>query len=130
MKYLLTIYLDESGGKDASPEDERRTMEEYGAFTQRLTESGALLAGEGLQPVATATTVRVRDGDRVVSDGPFAETKEQLGGFYLVDCANLDEAIDWAAGIPGAKTGSIEVRPVMNYDAPPGERRSAEAQTA
>ena len=75
-----------------------------------------LLGGEGLQPSSAATTVRVRDGERVLTDGPFAETKEQLGGFYLLDCDNLDEAIDWAAKIPGAGHGSVEVRPVMNYE--------------
>jgi hypothetical protein len=116
MKYLLAIYVDESSWEGLSPDDMRRTTEEYGAFTQQVTEAGAILGGDALQPVATATTVRVRDGERIVSDGPFAETKEQLGGFYLLDCANLDEAIGWAEKIPGARTGSIEIRPVMVYD--------------
>ena len=75
-----------------------------------------ILGGEGLEPSSSATTVRVRDGERVLSDGPFAETKEQLGGFYLLECDSLDEAIGWAAKIPGAATGSVEVRPVMNYE--------------
>ena len=118
MKYLLAIYVDESSWEGLSPDDMRQTTEEYGAFTQEVTEAGAYLGGEGLQPVATATTVRVHDGERVVSDGPFAETKEQLGGFYLLDCANLDEAIGWAEKIPGARSGSVEVRPVMVYDEP------------
>jgi hypothetical protein len=117
MRYLLTIYGDETGFSDAPPEALKAMLDEYGAFTQEVSESGAMVAGEGLEPTNTATTVRVRDGERVVTDGPFAETKEQLGGFYLLECANLDEAIGWAAKIPGAKAGSIEVRPVMNYDA-------------
>jgi hypothetical protein len=90
-----------------------------------------ILGGEGLEPTSSATTVRVRDGERVLSDGPFAETKEQLGGFYLLECASLDEAIDWAAKIPGASTGSVEVRPVMNYEGAGSEdaQRSAAAQS-
>ena len=115
MKYLLTIYGDQSAWSDASPEDVDAMMKEYGEFGQAVNESGAFIAGEGLQPVSTATTVRVPNGERLVTDGPFAETKEQLGGFYLLECKDLDEAIDWAARIPGAKTGCIEVRPVMNY---------------
>ena len=76
-----------------------------------------MLGGEGLQPVATATTLRVRDDERMLTDGPYAETKEQLGGYYLLDCKDLDEALNWAAQIPEAKTGAVEVRPVMDYDA-------------
>ena len=92
-------------------------MDAYGAFGQEIEDSGVYVAGEGLQPTATATTVRVRDGERLVTDGPFAETREQLGGFYLLECKDLDEAIGWAAKIPGAQVGSIEVRPVMDYEA-------------
>jgi hypothetical protein len=127
MKYLLSIYLDETRSEGLSQEDVQHTMEEYGAFGQQVTEAGAMLGGEGLQPTATATTVRVRDGERVVSDGPFAETKEQLAGFYLLDCANLDEAIGWAEKIPGARTGSIEVRPVMIYEGNPDDQHAAAA---
>jgi hypothetical protein len=76
-----------------------------------------LLGGEGLQPTSTATTVRVRDGEALTTDGPFAETREQLGGYYLLDCKDLDDAISWAAKIPGAADGSVEVRPVMDYEA-------------
>ena len=110
------------GGRSAgnsgtiSPQDGAKIMERYGAFGQEVEGAGAFVAGEGLQPTATATTVRVRDGERVVTDGPFAETKEQLGGFYLLECGSLDEAIEWASKIPGAATGSVEVRPVMNYE--------------
>jgi hypothetical protein len=88
---------------------------DYGVFTQSIIQSGHFKAGDGLQPTTTATTVRVRDGKILATDGPFAETREQLGGYYLVDARDLDEAIGIAARIPGAKAGSIEVRPVMIY---------------
>ena len=116
MKYLLSIYTDESSWGSSTPEEIQETMDAYYAFGREAEERGAYLAGEGLQPTSTATTVRVRDGERLITDGPFAETKEQLGGFYLLDCKDLDEAIEFAAKIPGAKSGSIEVRPVMNYE--------------
>jgi hypothetical protein len=93
-----------------------------------MTEKGVLLAGEGLYPTPTATTVRVRDGERAVTDGPFAETKEQLGGFFVLDCNDLDEAIDWAAKIPGAQIGSVEVRPVMVFDEAGNRVEEATAQ--
>jgi len=88
----------------------------YGALTQEMEQKGVLVAGDGLYPTATATTVRVRDGERDVTDGPFAETKEQLGGFYVLDVKDLDEAIEWAAKIPGSQVGSVEIRPVMVFD--------------
>ena len=91
-------------------------MGAYFAFTQGVRESGHMQAGEALQSTATATTVRVRDGQTMTTDGPFAETKEQLGGFYLVECSDLDEAIGIAAKIPGAAHGSIEVRPLMEFE--------------
>jgi hypothetical protein len=116
MKYALTIYVDEGQRDAASEEDRNATAQAYGALTQEMQEKGVLLAGEGLYPTPTATTVRVRDGERSVTDGPFAETKEQLGGFYVLDCKNLDEAIEWAAKIPGSHQGSVEVRPVMVFD--------------
>ena len=117
MKYLLTIYGDETGWDDMPPEEGRQVMAAYEQFTREITEAGAMLGGEGLQRSSTATTVRVRDGERLLTDGPFAETKEQLGGFYLLDCKDLDEAISWAAKIPGAQHGKVEVRPVMEYEA-------------
>jgi hypothetical protein len=117
VKYLLTIYTDESRWADASPEDGARLMAAYEAFGREVTEAGAFLSGEGLQPTATATTVRVRDGERILTDGPFAETREQLGGYYLLDCPDLDTAIGWAAKIPDAANGAVEVRPVMDYEA-------------
>ena len=88
----------------------------YDAFWQEASKSGVILAGEALEGPDTATAVQVRNGERLVTDGPFAETKEQLGGFYLVECKDLDEAIEWAAKIPGAQNGTIEVRPVVNFE--------------
>jgi len=113
MQYLLLIYGPESEAEDFSPE----TMEAYNAFWEHVSKRGALKAGEALHPVSTATTVRVRDGQTVTTDGPFAETKEILGGFYVVDVADLDEALGYAAMIPGAKTGSVEVRPIVDFAA-------------
>ncbi len=129
MKYLCTIYGEESQWSDVTPEQMSEVMAAYGAFGEEA--AGVILGGEGLEPTSAATTVRVRDGERVLSDGPFAETKEQLGGFYLLECGSLDEAIDWAAKIPGASTGSVEVRPVMNYEGAGSEdaQRSAAAQS-
>ena len=116
MKYLLALIGDESRYLDVTPEQRQEGMKEWDAFTKDLTDAGSFVAGEGLQPSATATTVRIGDGDeRVVTDGPFAETKEQLGGFYLLDCKDLDEAIAYAAKIPGAQSGCIEVRPVRVF---------------
>jgi hypothetical protein len=112
MRYLLMICTDEQAGLAASPEEAQESMAGYLAFGEEMTKKGVLVGGERLRPTTDATTVRVRDGEIVTSDGPFAETKEQLGGYYMVDCQNLDEAIAVAAKIPGARVGSIEVRPV------------------
>jgi hypothetical protein len=116
MKYALTIYGDEHAAESATPEEMQGVSQAYGQLTQEMQDKGVYVAGEGLYPTQTATTVRVRGDDRTVTDGPFAETKEQLGGFYLVDCKDLDEAIEWAAKIPGAQNGSVEIRPVMVFD--------------
>ncbi len=131
MKYLCTIYGDESQWGEVTPEQSAEVMAAYGAFGEAAEKAGVMLGGEGLEPTSAATTVRVRDGERLLSDGPFAETKEQLGGYYLLECGSLDEAIEWAAKIPGAASGSVEVRPVMNYEAAGGEdaRQSAAAQS-
>ncbi|HTJ41169.1 MAG TPA: YciI family protein [Kofleriaceae bacterium] len=118
MQYLLMIYDDEKIWETMGEGDRGKMHQEYGAFTQELKKSGKFVAGDALQPVRTATTVRVRGGKTTTTDGPFAETKEQLGGYYLVECANLDEATAIAAKIPSAKIGSIEVRPIMKYDMP------------
>jgi hypothetical protein len=116
MQYLLMIYRSEAeyGKIDAATRQEMTA--EYGAFTQSIIQSGNFKAGDGLQPTTTATTVRVRDGKTLTTDGPFAETREQLGGYYLVEAKDLDAAVAIAARIPGAKTGSIEVRPIMVYN--------------
>jgi hypothetical protein len=112
MQYLLLIYQNEAE-YDARPQAEvAQTMTEYGTFTQGIVQSGHFKAGERLRPVSTATTVRVRNGKTMTTDGPFAETREQLGGFYIVEAKNLDEASAIAAKIPGARSGSIEVRPI------------------
>jgi hypothetical protein len=116
MKYAFTIYGDESQRESATPEQQLEMSQAYGALTQEMQDKGVFVAGEGLYPTQTATTVRVRESDRDVTDGPFAETKEQLGGFYILDVKDLDEAIEWAAKIPGSQFGSVEIRPVMVFD--------------
>ena len=125
MKYLLAIYDDQSASNDVTPDQIAEVMTAYEAYDRAVTEAGVFLGGEGLQPAATATTVRVRDGERLLTDGPFAETREQLGGYYLLDVPDLDTAIDWAARIPGAASGCVEVRPVINYEAVGAERPDA-----
>lgn len=116
MKYLLMIYTDERQDAQRTPEQQEANMGEYFAFTNEIREAGVMLGGEALHPTTTATTVRVRNGQTASTDGPFAETKEQLGGYYFLECENLDEAIKWAAKIPGAKDGSIEIRPVWEFE--------------
>ena len=115
MQYLLMIYANEAEYAKIDPSTLQKVYEEYGAFTQGIVQSGNFKAGDRLQPTTTATTVRVRDGKTLTTDGPFAETREQLGGYYLVEAKDLDTAIALAARIPGAKAGSIEIRPVMIY---------------
>ena len=116
MQYLLMIYQSEAEYGKIDAATGKKMMEEYGAFTQSIIQSGNFKAGDALQPTATATTVRVRDGKTLTTDGPFAETREQLAGYYLVEARDLDAALAMAARIPGAKTGSIEVRPIMVYN--------------
>ena len=115
MKYLLMIYCDEASDARRSKAELDQEMAAYWAFTNEVKEAGAYKAGEALHPTATATTVRVRDGKTLTTDGPFAETKEQLGGYYVVKCANLDEAIKWASKIPHAAISSVEVRPIVDF---------------
>ena len=112
MRYALLICTDESLDAARSPEEAGAMMAEYGVFWEAASSKTVLEGGERLRPTSDATTVKVRDGEVITSDGPFAETKEQMGGFYLVDCKNLDEAIEIAAMIPGARHGTIEVRPI------------------
>jgi hypothetical protein len=121
MQYILLIYGDENAW-DAVPEDERAaSMQEWFDYTQWLRDKGWYVAGEALHPTSQATTVRVRDGKTLATDGPFAETKEQLGGYYVVETANLDEAIEAAARCPGARSGamggSMEIRPIVDFEA-------------
>jgi hypothetical protein len=118
MKYLALIYDDEAAGAKASPEEQQALFNEYVAYQQWLDSAypGKKLAGDALQPTTTATTIRIRDGKKLITDGPFAETREALGGYYLFEAKDLDEAIKLAEKIPSAKTGSIEVRPVMTFD--------------
>jgi len=121
MQYMLLIYDREAGMKAASAGDREAMTKAYGEFTQSILKSGNFKAGDALQPTATATTVRVRDGKVLNTDGPFAETKEQLGGYYLIEAKDLDEAIKIAARVPSARMGSIEVRPVREL--PPDLQR-------
>jgi hypothetical protein len=118
MRYMLLIYGPDQTDMDPNDPAAAEVMDAYNAFTKEIQDAGAMLAGDALHPSTTATTVRVRDGETLTTDGPFAETKEQLGGFYMVEAADLDEAIGWAAKIPGAKQGSIEVRPLVEFDLP------------
>ncbi|HEY4728112.1 MAG TPA: YciI family protein [Actinomycetes bacterium] len=118
MRYALLIYANEQDWAAQSEEQAQAVNQEYLAFTKDIIDRGLMKGGEALQPTSTATSVRVRNGDTLTTDGPFAETKDQLGGFYLVDCKDLDEAVEVAAGIPDARRGTIEVRPVMEVDMP------------
>ena len=117
MQYAILIYDEVTANPPAeqpSPEEWVQVMGDYNAYTQMLKDGGHYLGGEALQPVPTATTVRIKDGETLITDGPFAETKEALGGFYLIEAKDLDEALDLAAKCPGARFGSIEVRPVLD----------------
>ncbi len=114
MQYLLLIYNAEGSGPQPGDAEFGEFMNDYFAFTNEVKERGLFEAGQPLESVSSATTVRVRGGQAEISDGPFAETKEVLGGYYLLDCKDLDEALECAAKIPTAKYGSIEVRPIMN----------------
>jgi hypothetical protein len=118
MRYALLIYASEQDWATQTEEQSQAVNQEYMAFTKDIIDRGLMKGGEALQATATATTVRVRDGETLTTDGPFAETKDQLGGFYLVDCKDLDEAIEVAARIPDARRGSIEIRPIMEVDMP------------
>ncbi len=114
MKYALLIYAAEKNWAEKSEEERGRIYAEYMNYTIELKKSGRMLSCEPLDPTSTATTIRVRDGKAMTTDGPFADTKEQLGGIYVVDVNDLNEAIAWASKIPDARTGSIEIRPLMN----------------
>lgn len=123
MKYMLLIYLDEQA---LSESERERCYQESTQLTHELAANGQYIAAAPLHPTPTATSVRVRDGKRLVTDGPFAETREQLGGYFLVDAKDLDEALGIAARIPGARRGTVEVRPVMEIAGLPADRSSQE----
>ncbi len=117
MQYMLLIHSSEDGWNALTEAEQGEMYAAYGAFTQAIKDKGAFVAGDQLAGAADATTVRVRDGETLITDGPFAETKEQLGGYYLIEAESLDEAIEWAARIPGARYGTIEVRPLVMQSA-------------
>jgi hypothetical protein len=120
MQYLILIYDEETANPSPEPPDPAvwgEILGQYNAYTEMLKSTGAFIAGEALQPVTTATTIREKDGQTIVTDGPFAETKEGLGGFYLIQAPDLDAAIALAAQCPGVRLGSIEVRPVVDFEA-------------
>jgi len=110
MKYMLLLYGNQAEVPDFTPEQQQAAVQTWMALGDEMKAAGVLLSTNGFSPVTTATTVRIRDGKTLIADGPFAETHEQLGGYYLVECQDLDEAIGWAAKIPSAQYGSIEVR--------------------
>jgi hypothetical protein len=131
MKYLLALFGEERGWQDLGPDEMQAMLEPWSALERELIAANVYIAGEALQPSSTATTVKVTDGaDRPTTDGPFAETKEQLGGFYMLECENLDEALGWAKKVPMQPGASIEVRPVMDFTQIGGERPSQAAAAA
>jgi hypothetical protein len=131
MKFVLLLYGDETRWADMSEEEAAEDVKVWTAFGQQLIDSGAFVAGEGLAPTAEATTVRIKQGEVVRTDGPFAETREQLGGFYLLECKDTDEAAAWATKVPDlGEGGSVEVRPVMDYEAAGYEQPGAESTRA
>ena len=117
MRYLLLIYGEEQAAPP-SQEEIDASMAEWFAYDKAIRDAGVAQAGEALDMSHTATTIQLKEGERVVTDGPFAETREVLGGFYMIDVPDLDTALDWAARCPGAKNGSIEVRPIVEFESP------------
>jgi hypothetical protein len=117
MRFLLTVYDDERRYATLDDDAMKAEVDAYWALDHEAKGKGVFVESAGLYPTESARTVRVREGEQTVTDGPFAETKEQLGGFYLVECAGIDEALEWAAKVPAARTGSVEVRQVMDYEA-------------
>ncbi len=111
MKYMVLMYNNPAEAPSYTPEEQKAAMQEWFAFNAEAQAAGVLLQYDGLAPVTQAKSLTVRNGETIITDGPFAETREQLGGFYMLDCKNIDEALAWAAKIPSAKTGIIEVRP-------------------
>jgi len=130
MRYMLIILGDESRWGTLTDEERAANGAPWADYTQRLMDSGKFVSGEGLQSVTTATTLHIENGERVLTDGPFAETKEQIGGFYVIDCKDLDEALDLAAKMPHAEGGTTEIRPVMEYADPRLAELHGQAQGA
>lgn len=118
MKYMLLIYVDEARMASAKKEDVSKMMPAYFAYTEAMMKAGILIAGDQLAPTSTATTIRSPEGKTKVLNGPYAETREQLGGYYLIDVPDLDAALSWAGRCPGAATGVIEVRPLVELQKP------------
>jgi hypothetical protein len=116
MKFTLLLWGDESQWADMSEEEAAAEMARWEEYTNQLVAAGVMVSGEGLQASATSKTLRIEDGERVVTDGPFAETKEQLGGFYVIECDSFDDALEWASKLPSAEQGSTEIRPVIAYE--------------
>ncbi len=116
MKYLLMIYISEAAFNQLSPSEAETLLAQYREFTEKYQSEGVLLGGERLHPIDTATTLRIRQNKVLTTDGPYAETKEQLGGYFLVDCPDLDAAIAIGKQIPGASTGAVEIRPIWDCD--------------
>ena len=125
MQYMLLIYQNEKAQSAMNAEERNRIFGEFMQFTSDIKASGHFRAGDALQPIATATSVRVRGGKTQTTDGPFAETREQLGGYFLIEANDLDEAIDIAGRIPGARKGTVEIRPVVRLDGLPPEKSPA-----
>jgi hypothetical protein len=120
MKFMLLLWGDESQWEGASQEEAAAEMGRWEDYSAQLVAAGAMVSGEGLQPSATSRTLRIENGERVVTDGPFAETKEALGGFYVIECASIEDALEWASKVPSAERGATEVRPVIDYEAVTG----------
>jgi hypothetical protein len=116
MKFMLLLWGDEGQWADMSEEEATAEMARWEDYSNQLVAAGAMVSGEGLQPSATSKTLRIENGERVVTDGPYAETKEQLGGFYVIDVETFDDALEWAAKLPSMEYGSTEVRPVLLYE--------------
>jgi hypothetical protein len=130
VKYLLLLNGAESEWDALGEEAQTAAMADYYSVTEAMKEAGVYLGGEALTPSNTAKTLRIRDGQRMVTDGPFIESKEILGGYYVLECASIEEAIDWAARLPDAKIGSIEVRPVLEMDELMAEGEAAAVEAA
>ena len=127
MRFLLTIYDDERRWASVGEDAMQAEIDAYWALDNEATAAGVFVDSAGLYPTEVARTLRIRDGEQRVTDGPFAETKEQLGGYYLLECGSIEEALEWAAKVPAANTGSVEVRQVMDYEAAGFPNPAAEA---